>query len=159
MCSGCHPILTILESAWLKHPNITLLIRAYCVFLLGIEKPAQVVRDPLVGQLFENLVVIDCLKTCSNQGRLPGLYFFRDSNGVEVDVLIEQGRSLTALEVKSSSTYHASMFKNLKKISQLAPDLEGRYLMYSGEGFDFSDGINAVNFSAVDQVLKVQWPS
>jgi len=52
-----------------------------------VEKASQVSRDPLLGHMFENLVVIECLKTRTNAGKLPNLYFFRDSNGNEVDVL------------------------------------------------------------------------
>jgi uncharacterized protein len=63
-------------------------------FLLGIEKPEQVERDPLVGNLFENLVVLEVLKTQYNQGRMAQLYFYRDSNGKEVDLLIPSGREL-----------------------------------------------------------------
>ena len=54
-------------------------------YLLGIEQAAQVSRDPLLGQLFENLVVMECVKTLANQGKSPQLYFFRTSSGHEVD--------------------------------------------------------------------------
>lgn len=122
-------------------------------FLLGIEKPEQVVRDPLVGQLFENLIVIECLKTRSNQGRLPGLYFFRDSNGLEVDILVQQGRELTAIEVKSSSTYQSSMLKSLKKMTQLTPTSTNAYLVYAGEEINFTSGEKALNFTQIDTLM------
>ena len=50
-------------------------------FLLGIYKADQITRDPLVGSIFENLIVIECLKTQLNKGELPNMYFFKDSNG------------------------------------------------------------------------------
>lgn len=62
-----------------------------------MENPDQVARDPLVGQLFENLVVMECVKARANQGRPPNLYFFRDSNGNEVDILFESGREWVAV--------------------------------------------------------------
>lgn len=55
--------------------------------LLGIETEEQVLRDPLVGNLFENLVVLECLKARYKLGKDAALYFFRDSNGNEIDLL------------------------------------------------------------------------
>ncbi len=60
----------------IKSPKYFFTDTGLLAFLLGIEKPDQVARDPLVGQLFENLIVIECLKTRANQGRRPNLYFF-----------------------------------------------------------------------------------
>jgi len=136
-----------------KSPKYYFIDTGLLCFLLGIEKPEQVARDPLVGQLFENLVVIEFLKSRTNRGYLPGLYFFRDSNGLEVDLIFQQGRQLTAIEVKSSSTYHPSMLKALKKLKLLAPTLKQTYLIFSGDKFEFTDGMSAVNFSDVDQIM------
>ena len=63
-----------------KSPKYYFIDTGLLSFLLGIEKPEQVSRDPLVGQLFENLVVLECLKTRYNQGKLSNLYYYRDSN-------------------------------------------------------------------------------
>lgn len=72
-------------------------------------------RDPLVGKMFENLIVIEYLKQRSNQGKLLNLYFFRDSNGNEVGLIVQAGRELTAIEIKFSSIFHASQLKSLKR--------------------------------------------
>ena len=82
-----------------KSPKYYFIDTGLLAFLLGIEKPSQISRDPLVGQMFENLVVIECLKTRANQGLLPNLYFYRDSNGNEADILYKHGRELTVIEV------------------------------------------------------------
>ncbi len=136
-----------------KSPKYYFIDTGLLCFLLGIEKPHQVVRDPLVGSLFENLVVIECLKTQSNLGRLPGMYFFRDSNGLEVDILLQQGRAITALEVKSSSTYQSSMLTSLKKLAGLSPALVNAYLVYAGDEISFTGGQRAINFNQVETLL------
>ena len=136
-----------------KSPKYYFIDVGLLAFLLGIEKPSQVSRDPLVGQLFENLVVIECLKTQSNQGRIPNLYFFRDSNGNEVDVLFQQGRALTAIEIKSSSTYNPAFLRGLKKIATLSDKISQSYLVYSGDAFEFSDGITALRYDQVHRIF------
>ena len=136
-----------------KSPKYFFTDTGLLAFLLGIEQPYQVARDPLVGQLFENLIVIECLKTRANQGKAPNLYFFRDSNGNEVDLLFESGRELVAIEVKYSSTYRQELLKGLKRLRGLTPNIKQSYLVYSGEPFVFSDGITALRYDHVDQVF------
>jgi len=59
----------------IKSPKYYFVDTGLLSYLLGIEKPEQVTRDPLVGQLFENMIVLEALKTRYNQGRSPNLYF------------------------------------------------------------------------------------
>jgi len=143
-----------------KSPKYFFTDTGLLAFLLGIEKPDQVARDPLIGQLFENLVVIECLKTRANQGKTPNLYFFRDSNGNEVDILFESGRELVAIEVKSSATYRQELLKGLKRLRVLTPNIRQSYLVYAGEPFVFSDGITALRYDQVDRVFaNLETPS
>lgn len=130
----------------IKAPKYYFIDTGLLCFLLGIEEPHQVARDPLIGQLFENLVVIDFLKMQMNLGKLPTLYFYRDSNGNEVDIIIERGRQLISVEIKYGSTYHPSLLKNLKKFSRLSDNIERSCLVYNGAPLMGSDGIQAINF-------------
>ncbi|MEJ2419713.1 MAG: DUF4143 domain-containing protein, partial [Exilibacterium sp.] len=70
-----------------KSPKYYFVETGLLAFLLGIEKPEQVSRDPLVGQMFENLVVTECLKLRCNQGKSPNLYFYRDNRGNRAIIL------------------------------------------------------------------------
>ena len=81
------------------------------------------------------------------------MYFFRDSNGLEVDILLQQGRAITALEVKSSSTYQSSMLTSLKKLAGLSPALVNAYLVYAGDEISFTGGQRAINFNQVETLL------
>lgn len=138
----------------IKSPKYYFIDTGLLVFLLGIEKPSQVTRDPLVGQLFENLVVIECLKSRTNQGKMPNLYFYRDSNGNEVDVLFQQGRQLIVFEIKSSSTYKTHLLKSLKKVSGLIPNISHSYLIYSGEEIRFTDQLSALKYDQIGAVFE-----
>lgn len=130
----------------IKTPKYYFIDTGLLCFLLGIENPHQVARDPLIGQLFENLVVIDVLKNFYNKGKLDNLYFFRDSNGLEADLLLQQGRQLMPIEIKSSSTYKPELLKGLKRIIELSPKMAHAHLVYSGDAMQFSNGINAIRF-------------
>ena len=137
-----------------KSPKYYFMDTGLLCFLLGIENPNQVSRDPLIGQLFENLIVMECVKTRLNNGKLPNLYFYRDSNGNEVDILFQNGRELTAIEVKSSATYRSAQLKGLKRIKALSSNVTKTYMVYAGDRFEFSDGTVAIRFDQVGEIFE-----
>ena len=115
-------------------------------YLLGIEKPEQVSRDPLVGNIFENLVVIEVLKGRYNQGHHADLYFFRDSNGTEIDLLCKTTQGLVGVEIKSSSTWHTKFAKGLLNFSNASTQLLRSIVVYSGKSIDLSNGVEVVKY-------------
>jgi predicted AAA+ superfamily ATPase len=122
-------------------------------FILGIRNKTQIIRDPLVGSIFENMAVIECLKNRYNQGMLPDLYYYRDSNGNEVDIVFQKGRELIAIEIKSGSTFSSSQLKGLQRFCKLTPQVTNSYLIYNGQPLSLSDGISALYFKNIDSTL------
>jgi predicted AAA+ superfamily ATPase len=115
-------------------------------WLLDLETPAQASRDPLVGSLFENLVVVEALKARYNRGQAAQLHFFRDSHGNEIDLLYRRGGELTGIEIKAASTWNTGFKKNLLRFSENYRALAHQYVVYNGEPMRFSDGVEAVSF-------------
>ena len=68
-----------------------------------------------------------------NWGLSPNLYFYRDSNGLEVNVLFKQGPTLTSIEIKSSATFNKAFVKGLKNFQALTKLSTKGYIIYSGE--------------------------
>ena len=136
-----------------KAPKYYFMDTGLLAYLLGIEEASQVSRDPLLGQMFENLVVMEAVKARANQGKSPNLYFFRDSNGQEVDLLLDAGRELLGIEIKASMTYRPALLKGLTRLEAIAPNLGRRYLVYAGEPFAFSDGAAAIRYDQVDRIF------
>ncbi|MGB5155896.1 ATP-binding protein [Desulfobacterium sp. N47] len=103
-------------------------------WLLGIQSHEQIETHPLRGNLFETFVVSEVKKSFFNSGERPGLYFWRDSNGVEVDLIIEQGGGITPVEIKSGKTVVRDFFSGLEKWMTLAGDMAIEpTLIYGGE--------------------------
>ena len=126
-------------------------------FLLGIHTADQVTRDPLVGSIFENLIVIECLKSQLNKGQLSSLYFFRDSNGNEIDLLFKKRRKLQCFEIKSSLTYHSFMSKNLNKIKKMNPNIQKAGLIYNGLSKKLSNNIELIHFKKAGPWLSINF--
>jgi len=103
-------------------------------YLLGIEKESHVNRHPLRGNLFENMVVIEALKYRYHRGRRSNLYFWRDAKGNEVDLLIEHGPDIAAVDIKSGATVNSDYFKGLRKFhARLASPGSTCALVYDGQ--------------------------
>jgi predicted AAA+ superfamily ATPase len=138
----------------IKAPKYYFTDTGLLAYLLGIRNPAEITRDPLVGRLFENLVVLECLKAFTHAGETGELYFYRDSNGNEVDVLIPSGRELTAIEIKSAATFSSDQLKGLRYIKQVAGNIQRSLLIYNGESRRISDGIETRHFRETGQAVR-----
>ena len=102
-------------------------------WLLGIQTPEQMENHPLRGSIFETFVVAEVMKAFLNNGERPHLSFWRDSNGVEVDILIEQGGRIIPVEIKSGKTINGEFFSGLEKWVGLAGDMATNpTLIYGG---------------------------
>jgi predicted AAA+ superfamily ATPase len=95
--------------------------------------PQQVSRDPLRGQLFENMVVSDIRKQMLNQGRDARLSFLRTEKGFEVDLIISRGGDIQPIEIKSAMTYHDSFTNNLHKLMKVEKNIKSSCLVYDGD--------------------------
>ena len=100
-----------------KSPKLYFNDPGLACFLLDIESPRQLERDKMRGAIFENYVVMEVIKHRYNRGLLNGVYFYRDSNRNEVDILLKEEGEITAIEVKSSMTYHTSFEDSISKLS------------------------------------------
>lgn len=123
-------------------------------YLLDIETETQLDRDKMRGAIFENYVVMEVVKHRLNQGREGGVYFYRDSNQNEVDILLKQEGELTAIEVKSSMTYATSFEKSLKKIDQwMEEPVRQKVIVYNGDFENVAGDIKVVNYRNLGGLL------
>ena len=117
----------------IKSPKLYFTDVGLASYLLGIENTAQMNRDPLRGNLVENLVALELIKTRLNRGLDPQLYFYRDAHGHEVDFIYQAASQLIPIEVKASKTFNKDFLKNLKYFQSIAKGrCEKGYLIYSG---------------------------
>jgi predicted AAA+ superfamily ATPase len=87
----------------------------------------------LRGALFENMLIAETLKQRTHLGMLDNLYFYRDQSGNEVDLLLDHGHYLEAVEIKSSQTIVHDFFKGLNMIQSLLPQVTKTCLIYGGQ--------------------------
>lgn len=140
----------------IKSPKLYFIETGLAAWLLGLETPTQVERDPLRGALFENMAVVDVLKERLNRGKEPSLFFYRDSHGHEVDLIYKQAGILYPIEIKSAETFQSEYRKSIDYFRSQYPEVSGKgTVVYSGDEERDTDTYRLVNVrklgSLVDQ--------
>lgn len=117
--------------------------------LLGIQNSNQIDLHPFRGALFENMVVVDMLKSRFNNAKTSNLYFWRDSMGNEIDLLLDNASVLTPIEIKSGQTVTDNYFKGLLYWNKLTQQ-EGGYVVYGGNMVQKrSNDITVIPYNAI----------
>jgi len=140
------PYFSNISKRTVKSPKLYFTEVGLASYLLGLESPLHVSRDPLRGNLFENLVVADAMKARLNRGKDPRLFFLRTEKGFEVDLIVREGRALRPVEIKSAATFHPDFVSRLKRFCAEEPDAATPLLVYDGEGYADRSGVKCANF-------------
>lgn len=137
-----------------KSPKLYFNDPGLACYLLDIETPQQLDRDKMRSAIFENMIVMEAIKHRYNMGLEGGVFFYRDSNQNEVDLLIKQEGELTAIEVKSSMTYSSSFEKTLTQIEGwIKTPISKKAIVYSGDFENSSGDINLINYRHISSIL------
>ncbi len=115
----------------IKSPKLYFADTGLLCHLLGIRKPRDVHQHPLRGPIFENFVVNEIQKVFLNNGQRPPLYFWRDSRGLEVDLIMDMGNRRVPIEIKSGITVASDFLDALNRYTKLSGDIGGM-LVYGG---------------------------
>ena len=130
-----------------KRPKLYFTDPGLACNMLDIESPAQLSKDKMRGNIFENYIVMEAVKHRMNNGKEGGVYFYRDSNGNEVDLLIKEKGVLKAFEIKSSMTYIPEFGKTLKKLSGwLTTPIVRKCIVYNGDFENTAGDIEVLNY-------------
>ena len=144
------PFFTNTRKRLTKSPKLYFTDCGLAAYLLDIDSPQTMNRDKMRGHLFENMVIINFLKYRYNHGENGGLYFYRDSNGNEVDLLVKSGSLYSCYEIKSSATFHVDFTKGLKNFEKNYPNLvKDKYIIYTGTTMTDFEGISIINFNDI----------
>jgi len=103
-----------------KTPKLYFLDVGLAAWLLGIRNAETLETHAARGPLFESWVIGELYKQRLNEGQPLELYFWRDSTGYEVDLIIETATGLKPVEIKSGSTYSPDWTNGLHKWQSLA---------------------------------------
>lgn len=139
-----------------KSPKLYLCDTGLASFLMGFENWEGVVRHPVIGALWETHVVMQVVKHFFSLGRAIPLWFWRTSQGEEVDLLVERGGQFIAIECKYAEHVDRSSLKGINAlIKSYGPEslITGFVASKTPRRYPLTDQISSVPGSFIDKVL------
>ncbi len=147
------PYFANIRKRLVKSPKMYFYDVGLASYLIGIGNSEQVANHPLRGALFENMVVVEALKFSFNRGHSPNLSFFRDSQGLECDLLMETGHGTAAIEIKSGATVTSDAFGALGQVAGLIPNVAMKAVVHGGADRQSRSAGEAVPFGEFTGLL------
>lgn len=136
-----------------KQPKLYFYDTGLLCSLLNLHKDDELATHHLRGNIFENYVIAEHIKGQFHSGNRPSAYFWRDHSGHEVDLIIEQGTSLQAIEIKSTTTLNLNLFNGLRWFSQQAGlSSAACTLVYGGDEVHDRTSGRVVPWQQIDQL-------
>jgi predicted AAA+ superfamily ATPase len=129
-----------------KTPKLYFYDTGLACSLLGIKSEKELTNSHFRGGLFENYVIVECLKHKHNSGSQTAFYYWRDNKGIEVDLLLENAAKLLPIEIKAAQTFREDYVSNLIKWNNYA-DQNGGVLLFDGEQ----------TFKRTDKIVVENW--
>lgn len=124
-------------------------------FLLGIGSEEELNKHYIRGSLFENMCVIEVWKYLLNNGINASLFFYRDSNGNEVDLIIQKGLKKIPIEIKSGTSFSSEYLKGIKYWNSLKNMGDDGFVVYNGESKSTnSDKFRFLNWKEINEIFK-----
>jgi len=102
-----------------KTPKVYFTDLGTLCYLTGLKDPEHAASGPMGGAIMETAVLMEIIKTYVHQGMEPQVYFWRTSDGREVDIVVDTGGKLVPIEVKLSATPKQSMAKGIESFSKV----------------------------------------
>ena len=128
----------------IKTPKLYFLDTGLACWLLGWNTPEQLTNGAMWGHIFESFVFGEILKSYYNDGIVkPPLYYYRDKDKNEIDVVIEEGGTLYPVEIKTTSDPTKAMVDSFRLLDGI-PGKEagpGAIICLAKERLPFKDNV------------------
>lgn len=122
-------------------------------YLLNYRTKNDLNFSPMRGALVENFIILELLKNHFNQGIEPNMYFYRDNQQKEIDLILKSGDQLLPIEIKSAQTFTPSFLTNLKYFQQLSGErCKTGYLIYNGSQTQQLGTIQLMNYKQLSDI-------
>jgi uncharacterized protein len=157
-----HSWLSILESTYIiyflqpfyenfnkrlvKSPKLYFYDTGLACSLLSLRNTTELSLSHFKGALVENFVITECIKNNLNKHLGASFYYWRDNNGVEIDLIQKRGNEVIPIEVKSAQTFTKDFTKNLKKFMSYSNTKKGIIIYDGTREYVGSDNIELINW-------------
>lgn len=135
-----------------KTPKLYFTDTGLAAWLLGIRDPQLLAIHPMRGPLFETWIIGEFRKFRLNQGLPDDLYFWRDNNGLEADLVFETAQGLQCVEIKSSQTITADLVRAGQRASRFVTEpVPAPWLIHGAPESYTREGVRCISWQCFAQ--------
>lgn len=129
-----------------KSPKLYFFDTGLVSYLTGIRNKELFEQGPMYGSLFENYIISEIYKKEMHVRSGADLFYYRTSNGLEVDLIIDKKTERQYVEIKASHTYRPEMIRSLLSVKKKS---EQGFLIYQGKPMDSTPDIKIINYNSL----------
>jgi len=145
-------IITLLQPYFNNHtkrlvktPKLYFMDTGLCAYLTGWLNADVLERGAMSGAMLETWVVSEILKSYIHHGRTPRIYFYRDKDKREVDIIIEENGTLYPIEIKKTASIQNMNFKGFDMLDKLGmPIGHGAVMCFTKNLIPLLKGVDAI---------------
>lgn len=120
--------------------------------LLGIRQAKELSNSHFRGALFENYVITELFKLKYNTGSQTNFYYWRDNKGIEVDLLLDNGKILFPMEIKRAQTFKEEYLKPMQQWNSYSRNKGGRFIYDGIQEYIRKDKIEVLNWRSITKM-------
>lgn len=144
------------EKRLVKTPKLYFYDVGLAAWLLGIQNESALEAHPMRGALFETWAVSELIKGRYNAGKSSNLFFWKDRSSREVDVVIDTGEKLVAIELKSAQTIAGDFFRGLDSWARLTGSASAKsWLVYGGTERQSRSQAEVLPWRDINELVRV----
>ena len=113
-----HPYSNNILKRAIKTPKLYLYDTGLCTYLTKWSSPETLESGAMNGAMLENYVVSEIFKSYNNSAKTPFIYYYRDKDMKEIDLIIEADGKLSPIEIKKTASPASQLTKVFKTLDR-----------------------------------------
>jgi predicted AAA+ superfamily ATPase len=144
------PYGTNVTKRLIKTPKLYFLDTGLCSYLTEWSSPQTLEAGAMSGAIFETHVFTEILKSYWHRGRQPACFYYRDKDGREIDLLLEQNGTLYPIEIKKTTLPRKDAIQTFSALGRLRPNVgAGAVICMTGRTFPLDEKNTALPVSVL----------
>jgi hypothetical protein len=139
------PYFSNVSKRFSKSPKLYFTDTGLCAYLTEWTSPQTLEAGAMSGAFFETFVISEIVKSYCHNGKSPNLYYYRDSNNVEIDLLISQDGLLYPIEIKKTASPKKDDVKAFNTLAKIADVGYGVLICQVREHLPLTDSVSAIS--------------
>ncbi len=141
-----YPYFANITKRVIKTPKLYFTDTGLCSYLTAWNSPQVLENGAMSGAILETFVVMEILKSYWHNGKEPNMYYYRDKEKKEIDLIFDRGEGFYPVEIKKSMTINKDMIKNFSVLKNYKKEIKkGAVICLAKDWLPINKDVNAIS--------------